>query len=73
MASKRARHPRGGIYHPKRPPTEWSPDAADPESIWAYLQRFTRWQQERNYSPYTWAHRENTLRAFAAGRRNAAL
>ena len=60
--------PRGyrGIYYPKRAPTEWAAEAGEPESIWAYLQRFTRWQQERNYSRYTWMHRETTLRAFAA-------
>ena len=55
-----------GIYHPKRPPLEYAVDAADPESLWAYLQRFTRWQQERQYSRHTVDNRERTLRAFAA-------
>lgn len=51
-----------GIYHPKVAP----PGASDPESIWAYAIRFTRWQAERNYSAHTYEARERTLRAFAA-------
>jgi len=66
MPLKSARHPHRGIYHPKRPPLEYAVDAADPESLWAYLQRFTRWQQERQYSRHTVDNRERTLRAFAA-------
>jgi len=57
---------RVGIYHPKSAPVEYVAGAADSESLWAYTMRFTRWQQERNYSAHTWAGREHTLRAFAA-------
>jgi len=66
MPLKGARHPHKGIYHPKRAPVEWSADAGEPESLWAYTQRFTRWQMERNYSHHTYENRERTLRAFAA-------
>lgn len=65
MPAKGARRAKG-IYHPNRPPIEWEADAADPESIWAYAQRYKRWQMERNYSHHTWGNRERTLRAFAA-------
>lgn len=59
---RKGAHRRRGIYHPKSPPV----DAVNSESLWAYLQRFTRWQQERNYSHHTFENRERTLRAFAA-------
>jgi integrase/recombinase XerD len=64
MPPKGAR--RKGIYHPNRPPVEWDTDAGEPESIWAYAQRYKRWQMERNYSHHTYGNRERTLRAFAA-------
>lgn len=57
-----ARVKHKGIYHPKVAP----PGAADPDSLWAYAIRFTRWQEERNYSHHTTEARERTLRAFAA-------
>ena len=66
MPLKGARRSHKGIYHPKRAPVEWSADAGEPESLWAYTQRFTRWQMERNYSHHTYENRERTLRAFAA-------
>lgn len=65
MPRESARRGRG-IYHPKSAPVEYAGAAADPESLWAYLQRFTRWQQERHYSHHTVESRERTLRAFAA-------
>lgn len=57
-----ARVKHKGIYHPKIAP----PGASDPDSIWAYLIRFTRWQEEKNYSKHTVSNRERSLRAFAA-------
>lgn len=58
----KGRKPHKGIY---RPP-EQSVGAADPDSIWNYMHRFTRWQQAKNYSPHTIEGRERTLRVFAA-------
>lgn len=58
-----ARVKHKGIYHPTKIAP---PGASDPDSIWAYLIRFTRWQEEKNYSHHTIGARERTLRAFAA-------
>jgi len=60
--TKKGRKPHRGIYHP---PTQ-AVGAADPDSIWNHMQRFTRWQVERNYSHHTIEGRERTLRVFAA-------
>jgi integrase/recombinase XerD len=59
---RKSEHRRRGIYLSKFAPV----DAINPESVWAYLQRFTRWQQERQYSEHTIYNRERTLKAFAA-------
>lgn len=56
-------HKNRGIYRPKTPTEEVL--AADPDSIWAYHLRFTRWQEERNYSWNTIEGRERTMRSFA--------
>jgi integrase/recombinase XerD len=58
----KGRKPHKGIY---RPPDQ-SVGAADPDSIWNHMNRFTRWQQAKNYSPHTIDGRERTLRVFAA-------
>ena len=55
---------RHGIYQPATPPEAAA--AANPDSIWAHIPRFTRWQEERQYSRFTIWSRERTLRAFAA-------
>lgn len=60
--SRRPRKPHRGIYHP---PSQ-AIGAADPDSIWNHMQRFTRWAVERNYSHHTIEGRERTLRTFAA-------
>jgi integrase/recombinase XerD len=39
-------------------------DAADPESLYAWMRRFLAWQLERHYSPRTVENREAYLRAF---------
>lgn len=52
-----------GIYKPKTATEEVA--ATDPDSLWAHHLRFTRWQEERNYSWHTIEARERTLRAFA--------
>jgi integrase/recombinase XerD len=57
-----ARKKQRGIYHPKAAP----PGVSDPDSIWAFVIRFTRWQAEKNYSHHTIGSREVTLRTFAA-------
>ena len=57
----KGRKPHKGIYHPKGAPV-----GSDPEGLWAYTARFTRWQTERAYSHHTIGKRELTLRAFAA-------
>jgi hypothetical protein len=54
--------PRKGVYRPKVP----IGDAADPESLWNYLQRFSQWQLEKNYSPKTVEGREVSLGYFIA-------
>ena len=58
----KGRKPHKGLYH--------SPEQVigghDPESIWNYMHRFTRWQAERDYSAHTIEGRERTLRVFAA-------
>jgi integrase/recombinase XerD len=67
----RKRHPRGtapprkkhkGIYQPP----EQVVGGADPDSIWNHMQRFTRWMEEKNYSPHTIGASQRTIRAFAA-------
>jgi hypothetical protein len=55
---------RHGIYHPMTAPDGAA--AGNPDSMWAYILRFTRWQEERQYSWHTITGRERTLRAFAA-------
>jgi len=57
----KGRKPHKGIYHPKGAPV-----GSDPEGLWAYTARFTRWQTERSYSHHTVGNRERSLRAFAA-------
>jgi|SRR6185312_1406709 len=57
----KGRKPHKGIYLPKGAPV-----GTDPESLWAYIARFTRWQTERAYSHHTIGKRELTLRAFSA-------
>jgi integrase/recombinase XerD len=54
--------PRKGVYQPKTP----IGDAADPESLWNYLQRFSQWQLEKNYSAKTVEGREVSLGYFIA-------
>ncbi len=58
----RVRHK--GIYHPKVAP----PGASDPDSLWAYAIRFTRWQAERNYSDHTIEARERIIAGWATPR-----
>jgi len=58
----KGRKPHKGIYHPP----EQSIGAADPDSIWNHMHRFTRWRREKNYSPHTIDNGERTLRVFAA-------
>ncbi len=58
----KGRKPHKGIYHPP----EQSVGAADPDSIWNHMHRFTRWRREKNYSPHTIQAHERTLRVFAA-------
>jgi integrase/recombinase XerD len=41
-------------------------DVRDPESLYHYLQRFSAWQAERQYSPKTVEGREENLRTFIA-------
>lgn len=41
-------------------------DAADPDSLYRFMQRFLAWQAERNYSPKTIIGREDNLRMFIA-------
>lgn len=60
--TKKGRKPHKGIYHP---PSQ-AVGAADPDSIWNHMQRFTAWQDERDYSSHTIEARERTLRVFAA-------
>jgi integrase/recombinase XerD len=55
---------RHGIYQPMTAPDGAA--AGNPDSMWAYILRFTRWQEERQYSWHTVTGRERTLRAFAA-------
>jgi len=49
-----------GQHRPKAP----IGDAADPESLWNYMQRFSRWQLEKNYSEKTVEGRETHLGFF---------
>ncbi len=67
----RKRHPRGtapprkkhkGIYQPP----DKQVGGADPDSIWNHMQRYTRWMEEKNYSPHTIGASQRTIRAFAA-------
>lgn len=58
-AEPRTRH---GIYRPR----DASVAAGDPESLWNYMLRFTRWQEEKNFSRHTIEARGRTLRVFAA-------
>lgn len=60
--TKRPRTPHKGIYHP----AGQAIGAADPDSLWNHMQRFTRWQEEKDYSHHTIDARERTLRVFAA-------
>jgi integrase/recombinase XerD len=60
--TKKGRTPHRGIYHP---PTQII-GAADPDSIWNHMGRFTTWQETRDYSHHTIGARERTLRVFAA-------
>jgi len=55
---------RHGIYQPMTAPDGAA--AGNPDSMWAHILRFTRWQEERQYSWHTITGRERTLRAFAA-------
>lgn len=59
--SRKPRKAHRGIY---QPPTQ-AVGAADPDSIWNHMRRFTQWQQEHNYSHHTIESRERTLRVFA--------
>lgn len=54
--------PRKGVYRPRTP----IGDAADPESLWNHLQRFSQWQLEKNYSARTVEGREVSLGYFIA-------
>ncbi len=58
----KGRKPHKGIYRP----ADQAVGAADPDSLWNHMHRFTRWQQEKNYSHHTIDARERTLRVFAA-------
>ena len=60
--TKKGRKPHKGIYHPPGQVI----GSSDPDSIWNHMQRFTRWQAERNYSRHTIENGERTLRVFAA-------
>jgi integrase/recombinase XerD len=62
LGTKKGRKPHKGLYHPP----EQVIGGHDPESIWNYMLRFTRWQAERSYSAHTIEGRERTLRVFAA-------
>ncbi|MGH6613395.1 site-specific tyrosine recombinase XerC [Sphingomonas sp.] len=52
--------PRRGQYRPKVP----LGDAADPDSLWNHMRRFSQWQLEKNYSSKTVEGRETTLGFF---------
>jgi len=39
-------------------------DAADPDSLWNHMRRFSQWQLEKNYSSKTVEGRETTLGFF---------
>lgn len=52
--------PRRGQYRPKVP----LGDAADPDSLWNHMKRFSRWQLEKNYSVKTVEGREVSLGFF---------
>jgi integrase/recombinase XerD len=54
--------PRRGQYRPKVP----LGDAADPDSLWNHMKRFSRWQLEKNYSVKTVEGREVSLGFFIA-------
>jgi len=62
----KGRKPHKGIYHPQGAPVGSEPHGGGPESLWAYIARFTRWQAEKAYSHHTIGNRERSLRAFAA-------
>lgn len=59
--TKKGRKPHRGIYHPP----DQAVGAADPDSIWNHMRRFTQWQEEHHYSHHTIETRERTLRVFA--------
>lgn len=52
--------PRRGQYRPKAP----LGDAADPDSLWNHMKRFSHWQLEKNYSVKTVEGREVSLGFF---------
>jgi len=52
--------PKKGVKTPKAP----IGDPNDPESLYNYMQRFLRWQAEKNYSSKTIENREVYLRYF---------
>ena len=62
LGTKKPRKQHKGMYHP---PSQVV-GGHDPESIWNQMLRFSRWQIERSYSPYTIEARERTLMVFAA-------
>ena len=39
-------------------------DAADPDSLWNHLQRFSQWQREKNYAEATVENRQDALGRF---------
>lgn len=53
---------RRGQYKPRTP----IGDAADPDSLWNHMRRFSQWQLEKNYSPKTVEGREVMLGFFIA-------
>ena len=53
---------RKGEYRTKAP----IGNAADPESLWNYMRRFSQWQLEKNYSAKTVEGRETSLGFFIA-------
>ena len=54
--------PRKGQYRPRQP----IGDAADPDSLWNHMLRFSQWQLEKNYSAKTVEGRETHLGFFIA-------
>lgn len=67
--TKKGRKPHKGIYHPPG----LAVGSSDPDSIWNHMQRFTRWQREKNYSPHTIENGERIYRASGHEHFNGSL